>query len=208
MSRRPGTGTVAAKLRGGRSIAPSATCQLPSRQSTVRGSAARSPAPAAIASRNVATRKRGIGEGILALIVVLLSDFLIDVGGWVPRVRPRTRAPKPPVTHTASRTNPWHPAPVVLLRQDNRETSRRTPPRHRDSSFPRSSVGMPSATLRVGLPSEPVAEDAERPGRHSHAERGNEFFLAAPEVTSMRWCSARSLMTGVEDRVNDPPRAL
>ena len=73
------------------------------------------------------------------------------------------------------------------------ETSRRIPPRRRDPSFPRSSVGMPSSTLRVGLPSEPVAEDAERPGRHSHAERGNEFFPAAPGFTSMWWCSARSL---------------
>src|SRR5262249_15767269 len=30
-------------------------------------------------------------------------------GGWVPRVRPRTRAPWPWVGRTGSRTNPWHP---------------------------------------------------------------------------------------------------
>jgi hypothetical protein len=34
-------------------------------------------------------------------------------------------------------------------------------------------VGMPSSTLRVGLFPGPE-EAAERPGRHSHAERGNE----------------------------------
>src|SRR4051794_36679710 len=32
---------------------------------------------------------------------------------------------------------------------------------------------MPSSTLRIGRPAE-SAEDAERPRRHSHAERGNE----------------------------------
>jgi hypothetical protein len=57
-------------------------------------------------------------------------------------------------------------------------------------------VGMPSSTLRVALCStvtinqppscertgfttiqsgESIEEDAERPGRHSHAERGNEL---------------------------------
>src|SRR4051794_15046571 len=33
---------------------------------------------------------------------------------------------------------------------------------------------MPSATLRVVRPRR-TPEDAERPGRHSHAERGNEL---------------------------------
>ena len=37
---------------------------------------------------------------------------------------------------------------------------------HISSSFPRSSVGMPSPTLRVVRP--PNIADAERPGGHSH----------------------------------------
>ena len=35
-------------------------------------------------------------------------------------------------------------------------------------------VGMPSSTLRVVFEFDPAPGDAERPGRHSHAERGNE----------------------------------
>ncbi len=49
------------------------------------------------------------------------------------------------------------------------------------SLVPMLRVGMPSATLRVvrGVPTE---EAAERPGRHDHAERGNEVFGDAAEV--------------------------
>ncbi len=45
------------------------------------------------------------------------------------------------------------------------------------SSFPRSSVGMPSSTLLRRPPAgrRRLEQDAERPGRHSHAERGNEW---------------------------------
>ncbi len=43
-------------------------------------------------------------------------------------------------------------------------------------SFPRSSVGMPSSTLRVDR------TDAECPRRHSHAERGNEKFLGNDDL--------------------------
>ena len=59
------------------------------------------------------------------------------------------------------------------------ETPRQSPPPDRSPSFPRSSVGMPSATLRVVSPAWRAPEDAERPGRHSHAERGNERAIRA-----------------------------
>ncbi len=51
-----------------------------------------------------------------------------------------------------------------------------------EDSFPRSSVGMRSSTLRVVLGPRRgrAAEDAERPGRHSHAERGNEWKAVPP----------------------------
>jgi hypothetical protein len=50
-------------------------------------------------------------------------------------------------------------------------------------------VGMPSSTLCVIL-SEPIdndaqfgiEEDAERPGRHSHAEHGNECKKLSPKA--------------------------
>src|ERR1700677_3523798 len=48
------------------------------------------------------------------------------------------------------------------------ETPRRTPPLCRSSSFPRSSVGMPSRTLRVGGTAPAAGVDAERPRRRSH----------------------------------------
>jgi hypothetical protein len=45
------------------------------------------------------------------------------------------------------------------------------------NSVPRSSVGMPSPTLYVVWLAKDA--DAERPGRHSHAERGNECRAAS-----------------------------
>jgi hypothetical protein len=44
--------------------------------------------------------------------------------------------------------------------------------RHDSRLVPTVSVGMQSSTLCVAKPS--TQADAERPGRHSHAERGNE----------------------------------
>src|SRR5437762_11426788 len=74
------------------------------------------------------------------------------------------------------------------------ETPRRTPPRDRDPSFPRSSVGMPSSTLRVARLASLSAEDAERPGRHSHAERGNEGTCLTGQGYVEERRSARSLI--------------
>src|SRR5207302_6918814 len=59
--------------------------------------------------------------------------------------------------------------------------------------FPRSSVGMPSSTLRVARLASLSAEDAERPGRHSHAERGNEGTCSTGQGYVEEWRSARSL---------------
>src|SRR5262249_10615983 len=42
-------------------------------------------------------------------------------------------------------------------------------------------VGMPSAMLCVARPAERTLGDAERPGQHSHAERGNEWKVKKPE---------------------------
>ncbi|AUG97655.1 hypothetical protein AWU82_29920 [Pseudomonas glycinae] len=42
-------------------------------------------------------------------------------------------------------------------------------PTQNDMIVPTLRVGMPQWTLRV-----PAARDAERPGLHSHAERGND----------------------------------
>ena len=52
--------------------------------------------------------------------------------------------------------------------------------RQADHSFPRSSVGMQSSTLRVVFGS-PQLRTRERPGRHSHAEHGNEL-TDSPEI--------------------------
>src|SRR5438105_2185021 len=41
-------------------------------------------------------------------------------------------------------------------------------------------VGMPSSTLRVGPAARRTPGDAERPGRHSHGDRGNEVKTVRP----------------------------
>ena len=46
-------------------------------------------------------------------------------------------------------------------------------------------VGMHPVTLRVA----PLEADAERPGRHSHAERGNDHYLTLPRNTPTRACN-------------------
>src|SRR5438094_5517421 len=82
----------------------------------------------------------------------------------------------------------------TIIHGFHNETPRRSPPRDRDRSFPRSSVGMPSATLRVARLASLSAEDAERPGRHSHAERGNEGTCFTGQGYVEEWRSARSLL--------------
>jgi len=52
---------------------------------------------------------------------------------------------------------------------------------------------MPSSTLRVARRASLSAEDAERPERHSHAERGNEGSCFTGQGDVEEWRSARSL---------------
>src|SRR5262249_44698397 len=55
-------------------------------------------------------------------------------------------------------------------------------------------VGIPSSTLRVGPPAQRPPGDAERPGRHSHAERGNELNSILTMMFSRRcWGDRRGL---------------
>ena len=54
------------------------------------------------------------------------------------------------------------------------ETPRRSPPPHRTPSFPRSAWECRLRRSASSRPSRPRGGDAERPGRHPHAERGNE----------------------------------
>src|SRR5262249_17934663 len=54
-----------------------------------------------------------------------------------------------------------------------RETPLRAPPPTLTPFVPTLRVGMPSSTLRVGFSAGRSPRDAERPGRRSHAKRGN-----------------------------------
>ena len=94
---------------------------------------------------------------------LLLSDFLIDVGGWVPRVRPRTRVPRPPVSRTGSRTNPWHPLSVHLRKLLKHRALRQT---RGVICYSRTTI---AAGIGIGDPERRIqegsAEFRRRPGR-------------------------------------------
>jgi hypothetical protein len=53
-------------------------------------------------------------------------------------------------------------------------------------------VGMPSCTLRVPSGAALGNTDAERRGRHSHAERGNELRVKSPRTRTRSVWSARA----------------
>ncbi len=59
---------------------------------------------------------------------------------------------------------------MARIIRDSSPISTGPPPR----LVPTLGVAMPSSTLRVVRGAGADGEDAERPGRHSHAERGNE----------------------------------
>ena len=67
--------------------------------------------------------------------------------------------------------------------KNNGESSRiTTTGRRRPTLVPTLRVGMPSATLGVAAFASAPPGDAERPGRHSHAERGNEGKTATTSL--------------------------